>query len=430
MAGPHRIRFTQPRVAAFSCPADRPDAFLWDTDAPGLGLRAWRGGARRYVFQARLQGRTVRITLGSPQAWALDDARAQARRLKVLVDSGTDPRHERAERVAEAEARRHEAARRTVTLDEAWQTYIAARRHEWTPRYLRDHLRVMQAPGQTRKRSDKLTVAGPLWALRGARLAEITPDALTAWLEHEKKTRPTSTAQAYRLLRAFLGWCAEQPAYRVDPAALLTGSVRRAVPKPRAKDDCLQREQLRLWFAAVRAIPNPVIAAYLQGLMLTGARREELAGLRWVDVDFQWRSITVRDKAEGERVIPLTPYLAQLFHALPRRNAWVFSSPQAKSGRLTDARGAHVRALHVAGLPHLTLHGLRRSFGTLSEWVEAPVGVVAQIMGHKPSALAEKHYRRRPLDLLRQWHTRIEAWVLNEAGIAQPAEAIGLRAVG
>ena len=46
-----------------------------------------------------------------------------------------------------------------------------------------------------------------------------------------------------------------------------------------------------------------------------------------------------------------------------------------------------------------------------------PAGVVAQIQGHKPSALAEKHYRRRPLDLLRQWHSRIEAWMLEQAGI-------------
>jgi integrase len=68
------------------------------------------------------------------------------------------------------------------------------------------------------------------------------------------------------------------------------------------------------------------------------------------------------------------------------------------------------------------LHGLRRSFGTLAEWVECPTGVVAQIMGHKPSAIAEKHYRRRPLDLLRMWHVRIETWILEQAGIAQPAE--------
>jgi len=43
-------------------------------------------------------------------------------------------------------------------------------------------------------------------------------------------------------------------------------------------------------------------------------------------------------------------------------------------------------------------------------------------MGHKPSAIAEKHYRRRPLDLLRLWHVRIEEFMLGQAGIAQPAE--------
>jgi integrase len=85
----------------------------------------------------------------------------------------------------------------------------------------------------------------------------------------------------------------------------------------------------------------------------------------------------------------------------------------------------------AAGLPPFTIQDLRRSFGTLTEWVECPVGVVAQIQGHKPSALAEKHYRRRPLDLLRMWHVKIEAWILEQAGIEQPSEeqAGGLRVV-
>jgi integrase len=71
----------------------------------------------------------------------------------------------------------------------------------------------------------------------------------------------------------------------------------------------------------------------------------------------------------------------------------------------------------AAGLEGLTIHGLRRSFSTLSEWVEVPVGIVAQLMGHKPSATAEKHYKQRPLDLLRLWHERIETWVLVQANI-------------
>jgi integrase len=105
-------------------------------------------------------------------------------------------------------------------------------------------------------------------------------------------------------------------------------SCRRKPPK----DDCRQREQLSVWFAAVRQIHNPVIAAYLQALLLTGARREELAGLAWSDVDFRWKSAAIKDKVDGERTIPLTPYVASLLAGLPRRNQWVFSSQLLPTG--------------------------------------------------------------------------------------------------
>jgi len=77
----------------------------------------------------------------------------------------------------------------------------------------------------------------------------------------------------------------------------------------------------------------------------------------------------------------------------------------------------------VAGVEGLTLHGLRRSFGTLAEWLELPAGVVAQIQGHKPSATAEKHYRARPLDLLRVHHEKLERWILEQAGVQFDAQA-------
>ena len=148
---------------------------------------------------------------------------------------------------------------------------------------------------------------------------------------------------------------------------------------------------------------------YLQSLLLTGARRRELAELKWVDVDFKWQSMTIRDKVEGERTIPLTPYVASLLLELKRINEappniralrnleeqgkkfipsiWVFSSPTSTNGHIEEPRQAHKRALVAAGLPDLTIHGLRRSFGSLAEWTETPAGVVAQIMGQKPSAM-------------------------------------------
>jgi integrase len=175
---------------------------------------------------------------------------------------------------------------------------------------------------------------------------------------------------------------------------------------------------------------NAVMSAYLQGLLLTGARREELAALRWQDVDFQWQALWIKDKVAAEgRKVPLTPYLGHLLAALPRRNEWVFSSPAAGGGRITDPRRYHNRALSTAGLPHVTLHGLRRTFASLAEWVEMPRGIVAQIMGHLPSATAEKHYINRPLELLGVWHGKYEAWILEQAGITFDASAPRLRAV-
>ena len=116
--------------------------------------------------------------------------------------------------------------------------------------------------------------------------------------------------------------------------------------------------------------------------------------------------------------------MLHLMTALPRRNEWVFSSPTSASGRLTEPNTPHTRACRAAGLDGLTLHGLRRSFKSLTEWLEVPVGVVAQIQGHKPSATAEKHYTVRPLELLRVHHERIEAWILEQAGIVFDSKVV------
>jgi len=233
---------------------------------------------------------------------------------------------------------------------------------------------------------------------------------------------------AWRLLSVFLTWCAEHPRYAgivQTPNPAKTRRTREALGKPGTKSDVLTREQLPAWFAHVRQIQNPAIAAALQIMLLTGARPGEVLALQWEDINAQWRSIAIRDEVEGERMIPLTPYVAQLLAGLPRRNEWVFSSPSSASGQLSKPNTPHARACKAAGLDDLTLHGLRRSFSTLTEWLEIPAGVVAQIMGHKPSATAERHYKVRPLDLLRVHHERIEAWILEQAGIEfQAAQAL------
>lgn len=232
----------------------------------------------------------------------------------------------------------------------------------------------------------------------------------------------------------FLTWCAEQPAYAdllsaKNPAK--TKKAREALGRAGTKSDVLQRGQLAAWFTAVQQLQNPVISACLQMMLLTGARPGEVLGLRWEDVNTKWKGISIRDKVEGTREIPATPYMLHLLGALPRRNEWVFPSNTSATGCLTEPNNPHTRACKAAGLEGLTLHGLRRSFKSLTEWLEVPVGVVAQIQGHKPSATAEKHYTVRPLELLRVHHERIETWMLEQAGIKfdPKAEPAALRVV-
>ena len=468
-----RVRLTNERIAALTCPPEKQQSFLWDTESPGLAIRVTASGAKSFIFESKLNRKTIRITLGDVRAWVLNSvwsrkgsdkreiqrgAREEASRLKTIIDMGKDPRQVSADEIAAEQAKRNEQtatvhaeqqaiARGQITVGEVWETYIEARRAKWGERTLFDHMKVIK-PERTKGEGEnqKILTAAVLSSLMPLPLSALTAERVSEWLEEETPKRATQAALAFRLLRAFINWCNERNEYKgiAAPDACARKVSREHLPKAKAKSDALQREQLRLWFEAVRRIPNPTIAAYLQGLLITGARRNELTGLRWEEVDFQWNSITIRDKVEGERTIPLTPYLASLLRDLKRRNEtpptvrrlntlkeagkpwkpspWVFSSQTSATGRLEEPSIAHRKAIAAAGLPTVSLHGLRRSFGSLSEWCEVPVGVVAQIMGHKPSATAEKHYRERPLDLLRMWHSRIEAWILEQAGIEFKAE--------
>jgi integrase len=304
--------------------------------------------------------------------------------------------------------------------------------------------------GQPKKRGKGLTKPAPLAKLMPLKLVNIDAAQVKAWLKQEAAVRPTRTRLAFNLFRAFCNWCESEESLAgiIAPNAYATRWARDALPRARPRTDCLQREQLPAWFAEVMKIPNTVLSVYLRVLLLTGARKESLAALKWTEVDFRWRTMTIRDKEEskggedGTRQIPLTPYVESLLKSLKAINElppprfrilhgkqiendldawtpspWVFTSKLSESGRIHDPNRQHDIACANAEIRGLTLHGLRRSFGTLTEWIDMPIGISAQIMGHKPSATAEKHYRQRPIDLLRYWHTKIEAWILKEAGI-------------
>ena len=431
-----KIAFTAGRVSGFKCPPNKAQAFLWDATAPGLGLRATPAGKPAYVFQGVYQGRDIRITIGNPAAWSIQDAREKARELQRLIDEGKDPRELKREAIATAEAQRQQEQAQAVTVGEVWPLYMEQgrpkRKDAWKPRYVADMLKMVAPGGEPKKRGAGLTLPGLLYPLLQMRLSDVNEDTLSAWFDQGSLRSKHQATRALMVFRGFLRWCSTKPAYRklVDREAGKAAAIVENLPATVRRTDALDLAQMAGWWAGVVQLPNITASAYLRALLLTGARREELAALRWEDVEFRWRRLTIADKVGDTRTLPLSDYLAWLLNSLPRKGPYVFASA-SKSGRLVDARASHDKALQFAGIEHLTFHGLRRTFALRGESAGAPAGAIAQIMGHRPSATAEG-YKPRTVDDLRPFMALIERHILDLAGVQfEPvAEPGRLRVVG
>jgi len=401
-----KTSLTAQRIRLHKCPPERAQAFLWDASTPGLGVRVTPKGEPTFVYQGNFGGKSIRLKIGSPKSWSIAEAQARSRELRRLIDQGIDPRqHVKKLR----NANQNERWREHVSARGAWQEYLASRKPFWGARHYADH----EALSRNLVHKNKRYQDGILTPILSMPIASIDRKVLEAWAKTNSKNRPTVTRLAWRCLKAFLNWSMQQEVYAkvfdgVNPAN--NQSLKEILGHPNAKQDAIQLQQLPSWFAAVKKLQNPVARAYLQTLLLTGGRPSEILNIRWVDVDFKWRQMTIGDKYEGRRTIPLTQYVASLMSDLPKTSEWVFTG--RKNRPYTGTIAAINQISNSTQIPGLTRNGVRRSFRTLSEWIESPVGVVAQIMGHKPSAIAEKHYTVRPIDLLRHHHQKIEDWIL------------------
>lgn len=444
---PHEL--TPDLIDALACPPGKSQAFLRDTKSPGLRVRVTAGGAKSYVFEGKLDRRTIRRTIGDVRAWLLPEARKRANAERVLLDSRTDPRElERQVDAAKlAAAQAEEAAKaadaaRAITVADAWAVYMVhgkpKKRDAWKPRYIADLHKAAAPGGEPKGRGQGKTKPGHLWPLMGKRLSEIDADTVRDWYAEERKRAPVQAARAVAIFSGFLGWCATRKEYRdlVDRDCARAAQLADMLPGIKRRTDAVEEAQLAAWFTGTNKLERTA-RAYLQSLILTGARREEMAGLRWANVDFTWKKLTIADKVSDTRTIPLAPYLAQLLGGLPRvkdaageESPFVFASAGTKSGYIAEPRSPHERVLSDAGIPHVSIHGLRRTFALMGEAAGAPAGAIAQIMGHRPSAVAEG-YKPRSIDALRPYMARIEAFILDRAGLVQPEEgAARVRVVG
>lgn len=326
--------------------------------APGLALRIRAAGSRKYVFFHRHGGRLQKHTIGDASSWKLDQARAEARRLRVKVDRGENPATERATKRADA----------ALLFSTVARDYLGARRLEMRSRSLVEctrHLEKYWKPLHSMSVSaiDRTTVAVQLNALADG------SGAVTA-------NRARST------LSAMFAWAIGEGLCETNPV-IGTNKRDEGGSRTRVLTDA---ELAAVWNAA----PDNDYGVIVKLLMLTAQRREEIGALEWSEIDMHAKLITLpasRTKNKRPHEVPLAGAALTLIENLPRRagRSLVFGggrggwSGWSQSKRALDA---------VAGLSGgWTLHDLRRTaatrmadIGVLPHVIEA---VLNHVGGHK-----------------------------------------------
>jgi integrase len=206
----------------------------------------------------------------------------------------------------------------------------------------------------------------------------ITRPGLTHLLKVELGHRPGIARNAKFALSAVYSWAMERCLLDSNPTKALK------LPRSKPRERWLSEEELRpVWWAAEYARDYGHITRLL---MLTGARREEIGGLLWTEVNLGARQLelpTSRVKNKRPHIIPLSELaLAQL---PPRRPGFPHVFGMA-AGRPFQGWGVGEQELrlHLPALPHWTLHDLRRSFSThMNDKGLAPPHVVEAVLNHQ-----------------------------------------------
>ena len=197
----NRIRFTANRISIFSCPTTKAQAFLWDSSNPGLGLRVTPNGKPCFVFQSRLAGKSIRITIGSPKIWSITDAQAKAREYQRQLDEGYDPRQLRKELRARQEIKKKEETLKLFTFGEVFREYFEDRKQGWGERHYLDQVSMISKGKKGR--------TGVLWPLVNLKLCDIDSEIIEELMRREGARRQARARLALRHLRAFFTWASE-----------------------------------------------------------------------------------------------------------------------------------------------------------------------------------------------------------------------------
>lgn len=387
MANPKAERITKRTVDAAK--AGERLYRIWDSDVKGFGLRVTPAGVKSYILAYRSGegGRSSpkqEFTIGRHGVLTPDEAREKAAKLLASVKDGGNPQALRV------------AARAELTVAELCNLYLA----EGTA---------------TKKAStlatDRLRIERHIKPLLGAKRISAVTDADVQRFVRDVAAGKTAVARKPTRLEAK---CPKvETRKRRDAAAsggkgtatrttgllgaIFTFAVRRKMRPDnpvhgveRFRDGKSQRflspaELGRVGKALADLGEGNAGATVLRLLVLTGARKSEIEGLRWDAVDIEGRCLRLGDSKTGAKVVPLGAPALVILATLERRKGspFVFPSDRIKDAHFVGTPKVWEKVRTAAALDKVRIHDLRHTYASLAASGGQSLPLIGKLLGHR-----------------------------------------------
>ncbi len=369
---------------------------LRDTELKGFGLRV-SPNSRSYVVEARVNGKSKRLTVGRADLLSVEEARNKAIAMLAQMTTGTDPQEEN---------RKLEAS--TITLGEVLDHYLTVQRLRpgtvvGTRRLINKHLRS--------------------WL--GKSLTSITPEMVQT-RHNELGAIGQSTANTViKKLGTLINFAANNCGLVMENPVMIMNKNRawfKLIKSPVVIPD----HQLPAWYAAVSSLKQTKVRDFFLLLLFTGLRRTEALTLRWSDIDFESQTLTIRPELSKnfcEHKLPLNDFLLALLterKAKCNGSIWVFPRSRFPEQHMSNPQDAVAFVAKYSGV-RFSPHSCRRSFATIASRMGIPHPIVRKLLNHSQVPDLTCQYIIIGTECLREPMQRISEKLLELMGCAADA---------
>lgn len=380
------------------------DAFVWDSKLAGFGVKVTPSGSKVFVYQYRLGGRGAKVrryTIGKFGPFTPDKARNEAEHLARLVAQGTDPQQAKAKQRREA-------------VDLAFDKYVERfetdyLKREWPASY-----------ADARATLDRFAVpvlkSKPLPAIERRDLRDVLKPVLG---------KPATARKLFAILRRLFNFAVAEDDLAASPMAGLE-----APSAPASRDRVLEDWELKLVWQAAGKIGSP-FGPLVRLLVLTGARREEVAGLTWAELRegaAMWHLPAERAKNGNALDLPLSALAVQELAAMkgkgdkwPRKGLLFSTTGKTPVSGFSKAKArldAEIAKLNdKEALEPWRLHDLRRTLATGMQRLGVRFEVTEAILNHVSGAKSGVAGVYQRHDWAAEKRTALEAWASHVAGL-------------